>query len=180
MKRSTLGWIEIILGILMVALGIYAFVRPVTAIMAIVVVYAIVAIITGIADFYIYYRLEKRGGFGSALMILSGILNIVVGILLMLNLNAGAWALSILFPIWFIVHCVARLANLDYVKAFGSSFEYWVSLIANVLGIILGVLILFNPLMGGISLVYFIASYLVVEGISSLVVGCGNVGAARG
>ncbi|MDL2319001.1 DUF308 domain-containing protein [Eubacteriales bacterium OttesenSCG-928-A19] len=177
MKRSSLGWVEIILGVLMVVLGIYTFVNPDTALVAIVIAYAIVAIVTGIADFVVYYRLERRGGFGSAMMIISGILNVLVGILLLFNIGAGAWTLSILFPVWFIIHCIARLANLDFVKRFGSRFEYWVSLIANVLGIIFGILLLFNPFAGAISLVYFVAGYLLVEGIASLVAGFGNVGA---
>lgn len=177
MKRSTLGWVEIILGVLMVVLGIYTLVNPVMeTITAIVIVYAIAAIISGIADFVIYFRLERRGGFGSALMIISGILNIIVGILLLFNVGAGAWTLSILFPIWFIVRCIARLANLDFVKTFGSKFEYWVSLIANVLGIILGLIILFNPIASLLSIVYFVAFYLLLEGFSSLVAGFGNVG----
>lgn len=178
MKRSTLGWVEIILGLLMIALGIYTMMNPTTALVAIVIVYAIVAIITGIADFVIYYRLEKRGGFGSAMMIISGILNIIVGILLLFNIGAGAWTLSILFPIWFIIHCIARLANIDFVKTFGSRFEYWVLMIANIIGVVLGIMLLFNPFASAVSLVYFVAAYLVVEGVSSLIGGAGNVGRA--
>lgn len=181
MKRSTLGWVEIILGILMIVLGIYTLINPVEeTIIAIVIAYAIVAIISGIADFVIYFRLERRGGFGSALMILSGILNIIVGILLFVNPDAGAWTLSILFPIWFIFRCIARLANLDFVKAFGSRFEYWVSLIANILGIVFGAIILFNPFASLLSIVYFVAFYLLVEGFSSLVGGFGNIGRSNG
>lgn len=176
MKKSTIGWVEIILGILMVVLGIYTLINPVEqTIMAIVIAYAIVAIVSGIADFVIYYRLEKRGGFGSAMMILSGVLNVLVGILLLFNLGAGAWTLTILFPIWFIVHCFARLMNLDYVKVFGGRFQFWVSLIANVIGIILGVMLLFNPFASMLSMVYFVAFYLLVVGLSSFIGGISNV-----
>lgn len=179
MKRSTIGWVEIILGILMVVLGIYTLMNPDTAITAIVIVYAIAAIISGIADFVIYYRLEKRGGFGSAMMILAGILNVAVGVLLLFNIGAGAWTLSILFPIWFIFHCIARLANLDYVKAYGSTFEYWVSMIVNVVGVILGFMILFNPFASLLTVVYFVAFYLLFEGFGSLIGGFGNLGRSR-
>ena len=176
MNRSALGWVEIALGALMLFLGIYMLLNPGVAIDTIVIAYAMIAIISGIADFVIYYRLEKRGGFGSALMILSGILNIVVGVMLFFNVNLGAWVLSIMFPIWFIFRCIARLANLDFVKTFGSKFEYWVILIANVIGIIFGILILFNPFAGAVSLVYFVTFYLLVEGFSSIIGGFGNIG----
>lgn len=175
-NRSTFGWVEIILGALMVILGIYMLLNPGVAIDTIVIAYAMLAILSGIAEFVLYYRLEKRGGFGSAMMILAGILNVIVGIMLLFNVQIGAWVLSIMFPIWFIVHCISRLANLDFIKAFGNRFEYWVSLIANVIGIIFGILILFNPFAGAVSLIYFVAFYLLVEGISSLIGGFGNVG----
>ena len=175
MKRSTFGWVEILLGILMVILGIYTIANPLTALAGIVIAYAIVAIISGIADFVIYARLERRGGFGSGMMILSGILNVLVGILLLFNIGAGAWTLSILFPVWFIVHCIARLANIDYLKVFGSKAAYWIALIANVIGIILGFLLLFNPFASMLSLVYFVAFYLLVIGFSSFIGGIGNV-----
>lgn len=176
MKRSTLGWVEILLGVLMVILGVYTMLNPAESIAAIVIAYAIIAIFSGIVDFIAYYRIQKRGGFGVAMLILSGILNVLVGILLLFNVGAGAWTLSILFPAWFIVHCIARLANLDFVKLFGSTFEYWFTLIANVIGIALGIMLLFNPVLSASTLVYFVAFYLLLEGFSSVILGFGNVG----
>lgn len=179
MKRSTFGWVEILLGILMIGLGIYTLLNPVESIYAFVIVYAIVAIISGIADFVFFYQMEKRGGFGSTMMLISGILNVLVGILLLTNISAGTLTLTLLFPVWFIFRCIARLSNLDYVKAFGSSLEYWVALIANILGIILGIMLLFNPLLSATTMVYFVGFYLLVAGLSSIIVGFGRVGASR-
>lgn len=176
MKRSSIGWIEIILGLLLVGLGIYTLANPDTALTAIVIAYGIGAIVSGIADFVIYYKLSQRGGLGSAMLILSGVLNLIVGVLMLLNIGAGAWTLSILFPLWFILHCFARLANLDFVRRLGSAFEYWVALIANVLGVILGFLILFNPFASMTALVYFVAFYLLISGFSSVIVGFGRFG----
>lgn len=179
MKRSTLGWVELVLGILMTVLGIWVLVKPVAeTISAIVIAFAVAAIISGVADFVIYARLQRRGGFGSAMMIVSGILNVLMGVLMLFNIGAGAWTISVLFPIWFIVRSFARLMNLDFVKAFGSRFDYWVQLIANIIGIVLGFIILFNPFASMLSVVYFVAFYLLVAGFSSLFAGFGNLGRA--
>lgn len=176
MKRSTFGWVEILLGILMVILGIYTIANPLTALAGIVIAYAIVAIISGIADFVIYARLERRGGFGSGMMIVSGILNILVGVLLLFNVGAGTWALTILFPIWFIIHCISRLMNIDVLKAFGSTFTYWIVLIANVLGVIFGIVMLFfNPALSMATIALFVTLYLIVSGVASLVGGIGTL-----
>lgn len=176
MKRSSFGWMEILLGILMVIMGIYSLANPVESLGVIVVAYAIVVIVNGIANFVMYCRLERHGGFGSAMMIVSGVLNLLIGVLLLFNVGAGAIALGILFPIWFLIHCISRLSNMDFVKSVGSKFEYWVALIANILGLIFALMILFNPFAGAIALIYFVALYLLIEGFSSIIGGFGSIG----
>lgn len=171
MKRA--AWSEIVLGVLMIGLGVYTLINPDTALVAIVVAYAVLAILSGIEDFVVFYALEKRGGFGSLMMILSGVLNIAVGILLFFNIGAAAWALSVLFPIWFIMRCAARLANLDSLRYAAGKFMVWVAAIINVLGIVLGAMLLFDPLAGAVSLIYFVAFYLLTVGLGCVLLGGG-------
>lgn len=84
-------------------------------------VYGILAIDTGIADIVRYVKLERRTWLGPVLSLVAGILSIIVGILILANPAAGAWALSILFPIWFISHCIARLCNLGFTQMAGGT-----------------------------------------------------------
>ena len=110
-RRSAFGWGELIIGILLIVLGAFTFARPSSALTGIVFVYGILAVITGIADIVFYVKIEQHTGFGPAVSLVTGILSILAGILLLFNPGAGKWAMVILFPLWFITHCISRLTH---------------------------------------------------------------------
>ena len=62
-RRSGFGWMELIIGIALAVLGIFTFVYPDNAVTTLVVIYGIIAVITGIADVVLYVRVEKHIGF---------------------------------------------------------------------------------------------------------------------
>lgn len=178
-KRSMFGWLEFILGILFIILGIYTFTNPTAALGGFVIVYGIVAIVTGIADIVFYVRLEKRTGFGPVTSLVGGIISILIGILLLFNVGAGIIAISILFPFWFIIHCIARLANLGAIKLLAGKAQFYLALFVNILGLVLGLLLLFNPFASSVALSYIIAVYLLVSGVSSIVIAFSRLGDKR-
>ena len=47
-QRSSYGWLELIVGILLTVLGIYSFFRPVDYLTTLIVVYGVAAFVTGI------------------------------------------------------------------------------------------------------------------------------------
>ena len=55
-RRSGFGWLELIIGILLILLGVFTLIRPGAALTGLVVVYGIVALIMGIADIVLYVR----------------------------------------------------------------------------------------------------------------------------
>lgn len=178
-KRSKFGWFLLVVGILLAVLGVYTLGNPQGAVKGVVVIYGIAAIISGIVDILFYSKLEKRVGFAPSALMVSGIVDLIVGVLLLFNLGAGAWALSILFPIWFIVQCIGRLANLDTVRVMAGKGQFWFSLIANILGLVLGILLLFRPFVSMFSLGYIIGIYVLVLGIGCIVGAFSRIGAER-
>lgn len=174
-----LGWGELILGILLILLGIYTFANPSAAMTGVTVVYGTLALITGIVDIIFYVKLEQRTGFGPAFSLVGGILSIIVGILILCNIAAGAWTLVILFPIWFIAHCVARLTHLPYIRLTVGNGYYYFTLAVNILGLILGFLMIFNPYLSFLSISYLIGFYLLFLGIDSLVFAIHLLGSRR-
>lgn len=169
--KKSLGWMEIALGVLLVILGVLTILDPSSALITFVIVYAIAAIVSGIVDIVFYARLNRRTGFAPVLMLLSGILSVIVGIMLFFNISAGTVALSILFPIWFIIHCISRLANLNVVKLTSGKTAFWILMIVNILGLVLGILLLFNLGLSAATLVYFVAFYLLLLGFGGIVWG---------
>mgnify|MGYP001002077538 CR=1 FL=1 len=169
-RRTTFNLSELILGIIFVALGIFTFINPNTALGGFVIVYGIVAILGGIANIIFYVQLEKRTGFGPVSSLVGGIFSILLGVLLLFNVNIGKVTFIIIFPIWFIIHCISRLFNLSYVKYFGGKALFYFSLIINIIGLLLGFVLLFNPFASALTLVYLIGIFLIVSGIGSIVI----------
>lgn len=168
---------ELIIGILLILLGVFTFIRPGSMLTGIVVIYGVIAIITGIQDIIAYVRVERYTGFGPTLSLISGILSVMCGVMLLIYPNAGKWVLSLLFPIWFIAHCISRLSRVDMLRMTGGRFAYYFTLIVNILGLILGILMFFYPVVTFMTLRvmgYFAAVYLVLLGIDSIVLAFGR------
>ena len=111
-------------------------------------VYGAIALITGIADIVFYAKMERRTGFGPVVSLVTGILSVIAGILILFNLSAGAWLVATLFPIWFLAHCISRLAQLPFTRMTSGSAAFWFSLVLNILGLVLGVLLLASVVLG--------------------------------
>lgn len=171
-KRTDFGWSELIVGLLLIILGIFTFVRPESTLTGAVVIYGIIAIVMGIEDIVVYVRLARFTGFGPMLSLISGILSVMCGIMLLANPNVGKWALTILLPIWFIAHCISGLTHTNFVRLIGNRFYYYFALILNILGLILGFLMLFSPVLSFLTIraiSYMIAVYLILFGAESMI-----------
>ena len=175
-RRSAFGWGELLIGIVLLVLGVATFVRPAGALTGIVFIYGILAVITGIADIVFYVKIEQHTGFGPALSLVTGILSILAGILLLFHPGAGKWAMVILFPIWFIAHCISRLTHLPIIRLTAGTGYYYFTLIVNILGLLLGFVMLLDPVLSLLSVSYLIGGYLILMGIDHLVLAVSEIG----
>lgn len=174
-NRRALGILDLILGILLFLAGLYALRHPLTALAGVVVFYGILAVATGIVDIVFYARMEQRTGFGPVTALIAGIFSIFTGILLLLRPGAGGLSLAILFPIWFIAHCISELARLPLLRWNGGRVAYWFSLVINILGLLLGLLMLVSPALSLFSLPWMAGLYLLLLGVNSIVLGIQNI-----
>lgn len=175
-RRSGLEWLEIVQGILLILLGIYTLLRPEGMITGIVVIYGILAVIMGIADIVLYIRVEQNIGFGPVVSLISGILSVMSGLMLLIFPGAGKAVLSLLFPIWFIAHCISRLSHLNTIRIIAGNFYYYFTLIVNIIGIVLGFLMIVFPWVSILSMGWLIGAYLIIFGIDCLVMAIGKPG----
>ncbi len=173
--RSAYGWVNLIIGVLLIALGIVSFARPIEFLTSLVVLYGLAAVITGIVDIVFYCRMERHVGFGPTVSLVSGILSVMTGFMLLVYPGAGRWALTLLFPLWFIAHCISRLSHLNFLRLRAGRGYYYFVLILNILGLALGCLMLLSPRLSMLSMNAVIGAYLlllgadcVAEGFSAL------------
>lgn len=178
-RRSAFGWLELAIGILLIGLGIWTFAEPDRALTGMAAVFGLAAVCMGIADIILFIRLERFIGFGPILSLIACILSVMSGIMLLAYPKAGALALALLFPIWFIAHCISRLSHLPRVRLVAGSGTYYLLLAINVVGLILGVMMLFSPFFTMSAIRCFAGGYLVLLGIDSVIVAISRMGMYR-
>lgn len=178
-RRSGFGWLELVIGILMILLGILAFARPDTALTGMVFAYGIAAIVMGIADIVLYIQVERYTGLGPVLSLISGILSVMSGIMLIVYPKAGMLVLTVLFPLWFIAHCISRLAHVGHIRFVAGKGIYYFSLIIYIIGLILGFMMLLSPLFTLTAVSYLAGTYLILLGIDAIVIAFSRVGTRR-
>lgn len=168
-RRSGLDWFELIVGILLVIFGIYTWIYPDRFLDWIIRFYGAFAVIMGILDIVFYIRTERFIGFGPIISLVSGILSIMAGVMLLVHPGAGKWVMVLLLPIWFIAHCVSRLSRLNVIRIMQGSFYYYFTLIVNIIGIILGCMMIIWPSILLFSTGFIIGAYLILLGIDNIV-----------
>ena len=162
-KRSCFGWFELVAGMLLIALGIFTFIRPGSVLTWIILIYGFTALVMGIEDIVVYVKFARFTGFGPMLSLISGIMSVMCGIMILAYPEAGKWALTLLFPIWFIAHCISRLAHIGIIRMF--------------VGILLGFFMVFSPALTFVTMrtvAYIAAVYLILFGIESIVAAFGR------
>lgn len=175
-RHSGFGWLELVIGILLLVLGVLAFVKPDLALTSMIFAYGMAAVIMGIADIILYIQIESFIGFGPILSLITGILSVMSGIMLTVYPRTGVIILTVLFPIWFIAHCISRFAHLHHIRYIAGDGIYYTTLIINVIGLILGILMLLRPFLALTTIRFIAGVYLVLLGIDSIVMAFSRMG----
>ena len=175
-RHSGYGWLELAIGILLIALGILAFVQPDLALNSLVSAYGVAAVAMGVADILLYIQVERYTGFGPILSLIAGILSVMSGVMLAVYPQTGVLVLTLLFPIWFIAHVVSRLTHLGHIRFVAGEGVYWFTLIVNLIGLFLGILMVISPLFTLSTIRCFAGAYLILLGLDSVVMAVSKMG----
>ncbi len=175
-RRSGYGWLELIIGILLVILGLFTYIRPENTLTWIVIVYGLIAVITGISDIIFYVKAERYTGFGPTVSLISGIFSIMAGFMLMVYPSSGKWIMILILPIWFIAHSISRLSHLNIIRITAGRRYYYFTLIMNILGIFLGFIMIICPEFSLFSVGFIIGTYFILLGIDSIVIAVSKIG----
>lgn len=147
-------WKNFILGLIFVIVSIIAFRNPEADLLGIVLYFSIVAIVKGILEVMAW---KKSQGMN----VLIGIIDLVVGVFFLFHLATGIAISPFVFAIWFVSNSIYRLTSIGRV----AEVKYkWLIQLLNVIALILGVLLFFNPIVSAFTLAYLIALNLLIIG----------------
>lgn len=167
-QKRGVDWGSLLMGILFVIVALFSFQNPAGDLIAIVMVFAIFALLKGIFEIFARNKWKELTGYKAKMPLLVGIVDILIGVFFLFNIRAGVLALPFVFAIWFIMDSVLGLFALDLAKSISNGY-YWFTLLVNVLGIFLGVILLFNPLSAALTLSFLVGFYFMMFGITHIV-----------
>jgi uncharacterized membrane protein HdeD (DUF308 family) len=150
-------WVFLLRGILFVVLGIYMICSPATGFAALGFLFGLMILLTGIAELLHVTRSRSSRNRGWHLML--GIIDILLGIILMGHVAAGEVILRIIVGIWFLLRGISLLS---FSGLIGRS---WLITLGGIVTIIFAALILFNPVFGAITIVLWTAIAFIIIGI---------------
>ncbi len=165
LEISQAWWLLIIVGIASLVAGAILVAKPSNSLATLAVVFGIFLLIDGIVELIesFGHSIENRG-----LAAVIGILGIVIGIILIRHPTHAVTAIGLLIGIWLVATGAVSLAR---AIATGSWGLLW--LLIAVLKIAVGIAIVADPHIGYATLAVLSGIWLIVNGISAIVLGLG-------
>lgn len=158
---------SLLLGILFILGSYFAFTNPIETFETFALFFSIVIILYGIYQAINFFRFRKLSKNKPLIWInlLAGIFAITVGIYFLINPNVGTSILTALFAVWFLLIFVQASFRLRLLGGL-NPILFWSSLTLNILGIILGVLLLIRPVYAFVAVTTLLALGLLLAGLS--------------
>lgn len=160
-------WVFVVGGIAYVIFGVLAFVSPGVALWVMATFFAASVLVDGV--FNIAGSLRNREKDGWWIMLLIGLLGLVAGGFALLNPPVSMIAFIYLVAFEAILLGVFLLM-LGY-KLRQATTREWMLYVTGALSILFGVLVVANPVRGGLSIVFVIAAWAIVIGALKIVFG---------
>jgi uncharacterized membrane protein HdeD (DUF308 family) len=157
-------WVFLIGGLASILFGILAFINPGIALLVLAMFFVAAILVDGI--FNVIGSLQNREKDGWWVMLLIGLLGIAVGGYALLNPPVSMLAFVFLVALEAIVLGVF-LVMLGY-KVRKATTREWILYLTGALSLLFGILVIARPVVGGLTVVYLIASWAIVIGALKL------------
>ena len=157
---------SIITSILMIIVAILLITKPIKTMEWIVVLISGIIIIDGIFDFIYYFRSDKETKLYSFGLV-EGLLEILAGILIILNKDILIAFLPLILGIWIVLKNIIKIQLAINLKQISNS--WYLLLILAILSLLLGILIILNPFGSIIAISLLSGIFLLMTEIVNLI-----------
>lgn len=165
--RGVPWWDLVLRGIVAILFGLLALIWPAITLMALVVLFAVYAILDGVIALTALFTPEGRSRWWSFLLV--GLLGIAAGIVALSYPHIAALALYIIIASWAILIGIVELgAALAGSEEMGSR---WLWALSGILSLVFGVLLFAYPVKGLLAVVWLIGFWALFRGIMLIIAG---------
>jgi uncharacterized membrane protein HdeD (DUF308 family) len=160
-RLSSHWWLFLIRGILALALGILLPLFPGAAIFTLALLFGAYAFVDGIVAIAAAIRMnhaEHNWGW----LLVEGVLGVLVGVITFFYPGITVLWLIYLFAAWAILTGIAAIVTAVRLRALVNE---WLTIVLGALSLIAGIVILFEPAVGALAIVWTISVYAILAGI---------------
>lgn len=163
-KNAVNHWyIPLIVGILFILCSIYVFKTPVESYLSLSLLFSFAFLIAGIME--IVFSISNRKEIDNwGWLLFSGILSLILGVILISNPALSVILLPIYVGFGLMFRSVSAMSTSFELKSYG--ITDWIGMfLLGLAGLIFSIIMIWNPVLGGISIVYWTALSLLSLGI---------------
>lgn len=126
--------------------------------------FGIIAIVKGVGGVLIYKKIKDFTRLNIKLFFWISIIDIILGLILVFNVESAVLIIPYVFSIWFIIDSINDISFGRYLR-FVPGGLYHLNIIINIITLILGIMMLYNPLRASFTVVFLIGMYLTISGV---------------
>jgi len=156
-------WVFLLRGLVWIGLGIYMISEPAAGFAALGFLFGLILFLTGVFELLRVTRERTQAGRSWHLML--GIIDVILGIVLMGHVATSMAILRIILGLWFIFRGVSLFSFA------GHTAHAWLIYAGAIMVFVFGLLVLFNPTFGDITIVLWTALAFIVTGIFNIYLG---------
>ncbi|MGB0093385.1 MAG: HdeD family acid-resistance protein [Solirubrobacteraceae bacterium] len=162
-ELGRLWWLPVLLGALSIVAGAIVLAKPDDSLATLAVIAGIFVIFDGLVELFGSFSkfTENRG-----LVALLGVLNLIVGILLIRHPIAGVTVIALFIGIWLVV-----VGTLRFIMAFEVQERRGWRLVVAAVEVIAGIVIVASPGIGFATLALLVGFAFIVNGVSMILMG---------
>lgn len=156
-------WLSLLIGLLMIGAGIWLLATPLQSYIALAAFFSLMILVSGV--FEIAFSLSNRKEYqGWGWYFVSGVFDLIVGSILILHPALSLELLPFLVGFWLLFRGAIAIGSALELKSYGAK-EWWILLLSGLSVLLFALLILFYPVLGGISLVAMTSMAFIMAGI---------------
>ncbi|MEB7810579.1 DUF308 domain-containing protein [Staphylococcus xylosus] len=167
-QSSTIKWSSLIIGVSFLIIGVFIISFPEENLFAITWLIGLLFIINGFLEIFVRQVIKRTANQSATMLVILGIINIILGLLILFNVVTSTTFIVYLFAIWFIINAFFNIFNVTPLEKSNKIFHI-ISIILNISAILFGIILLFNPLIAAFIIAIFISAVFFIIGVSYII-----------
>ena len=170
MTSKSMKVLNIIAGVLLIAVGIYCLCNQDIAVMTAGFMLGIFMLICGVMEIVVF-AVTSGTLFGSGWLLLDGVVTLILSLFLLFNQWFTMMSLPFLFALWLLFSGISRFVSAFDLRAVGVRDWGWVFVIGIIL-IVAGFICMMDPWVSVMAVGVTVGLAFLLEGVSSILFAC--------